>query len=103
MRKPGRGGDVVALGTAQAAATDGSVKRAPREQVAAIEELVLRVLEALAKASGESGIAKAWVSDLSSVGDFGLGAGPLAKASALLQVELSQQDLLVDVARRLRH
>ena len=77
------------------AAADGRIELATTVLVDTLESSVERVLQALDHP-------EALVTDLSTVGDFGLDDKEIVTASAKLGVTLSDDDRIYEVAQRLR-
>lgn len=77
------------------AASDGRIELASAVLVDALETYVEQVLNAL-------GHAEALVTDLSTIGDFGLDDEERSAASDRLRVALSDADYIYEVAQRLR-
>lgn len=77
------------------AAEDGRIELASSVLVDTLEEYVELVLNAL-------GHPEALVTDLSTIGDFGLEDDERCAASAQLGVTLSDDDYVYEIARRLR-
>lgn len=70
------------------------IRQAPREKVEKYESLIAEILEVL-------GHPEAWVSDLSTIGDFDLTPGELEVASQILGASLSEEMLLVEIAEEI--
>lgn len=83
------------VATIRQAAADGCVELASTVLVETLELYVERVLTAL-------GHPEALVTDLSTIGDFGLEDDERSAASATLGVALSDADFIYEVAQRLR-
>jgi len=77
------------------AAADGRIELASAVLVDALESYVEQVLKAIDHP-------EALVTDLSTIGDFGLDADERSAASDRLGVALSDDDYLYEIARRLR-
>lgn len=77
------------------AAADGHIEIASTVLVDTLESYVELVLKAL-------GHPEALVTDLSTIGDFGLNENECAAASAALGVTLSDDDYIYEIAQRLR-
>lgn len=77
------------------AAADGRIELASTVSIEALESYVELVRTAL-------GHPEALVTDLSTIGDFGLDDDDRSSASAKLGVSLSDADYIYEVARRLR-
>ena len=81
--------------TIRQAAADGRIELASTVLVDAVETYVERVVDAL-------GHPEALVTDLSTIGDFGLDADERSAVSAKLGLTLSDDDYVYEIARRLR-
>lgn len=75
--------------------SDGRIELASRVLVDTVESYVEMVLNAL-------GYPEALVTDLSTIGDFGLDEDERSVASAKLGVMMSDADYIYEVAKRLR-
>lgn len=81
--------------TIRKAAADGRIELAPTVLVDTLEPYVEQVLEAL-------GHPEALVTDLSTIGDFGLEDNECAAAGSKLRVALLDDDYIYEIARRPR-
>lgn len=87
--------DCSKVATIRQAAAEGRIELASTVLVETLELYVERVLTAL-------GHPEALVTDLSTIGDFGLDDDERSAASATLGVALSDADYIYEVAQRLR-
>jgi hypothetical protein len=92
-----RGSDEPAV---RKAVATGNVEMAPADKTLGLQPWIDRVLEA-------NGIRSAWISDLSTMGDFVFGSGEEREArrrevAGRLGMDFNLADPVVDVARRLK-
>jgi hypothetical protein len=75
---------------------------APTDQIDEFWPYVQRVLLAIAADADEPGICDAWVSDESTIGDFGFGAKlNYARIGRFLRVSVAADDFIWAVAKRI--